>query len=661
MPMNFFEAQDAARRKTKVLVVMFFAAVAAIVTCIYFLLVLILGGEVAWNTKLFLWASLGTLAVVAVGSTYKASQLASGGEVLAQLLGGRLISSDTRDADERRLLNVVEEMAIASGVPVPPVYLMEKESGINAFAAGFSPTDAVVGVTRGTMTALSRDELQGVIAHEFSHILNGDMRLNIRLMGVLHGILLIGILGQWMVRSARYAPRSSDTRASGAILAAILIGLMLMVIGYVGVFFGKLIKSAASRQREYLADASAVQFTRNPSGIAGVLKKIGGLTMGSTLASPNAEQASHMFIADALPRFWLGALATHPPLEDRIRRIEPRWDGRFVRVEPPAKKAPRRREKEEKEDLEKILGPEMTAVLAGGVVAGGGAAPARGAQAQRATAMRSKEILDRVGAPGREHLQYAAQLKAAIPEAVTRAAHEPFGARAVVYAMLLDREKKPRRLQLERLERHADKTVYQETLKLAPEVETLPDETRLPLVDIAIPALSRLSPAQYEAFRKNVRHLVEADEQIDIFEFMLQCVLLRHLEPRFAKKRKPPVVQYYAMKPLASSCARLLSSLAYAGHDEAGRAARAFELGAARVNLSARILPTGEAGLDAVGEAMDVLTKASPQIKRRVLDACIVTTAADGLATIHEAELLRAVADGLDCPVPPFLPGQDVG
>jgi hypothetical protein len=264
-----------------------------------------------------------------------------------------------------------------------------------------------------------------------------------------------------------------------------------------------------------------------------------------------------------------------------------------------------------------------------------------------------------VGAPGREHLRYAARLKAAIPEAVVRAAHEPFGARAVVYALLLNREKNFRRLQLARLEHHADKAVYKETLKLASEVEALPDETRLPLVDMAIPALSRLSPAQYGAFRKNVRHLVEADEQVDIFEFMLQCILLRHLEPHFTKL-KPPVVQYHAMKPLADSCARLLSSLAYAGHDEAGQAARAFELGAARVNVSTRILPTGEAGLDAVGEALDVLAKAAPQIKRRVLDACIVTTAADGLATIHEAELLRAVADGLGCPVPPFLPGQDM-
>ncbi|UCF81237.1 MAG: M48 family metalloprotease, partial [Acidobacteriota bacterium] len=503
--------------------------------------------------------------------------------------------------------------------------------------------------------------LQGVIAHEFSHILNGDMRLNIRLMGVLHGILLIGVLGYWMVRTVRYAPRSSDMRASAAIFAVVCIGLVLMVIGYVGVFFGKLIKSAASRQREYLADASAVQFTRNPSGIAGALKKIGGMDMGARLVSPNAEQTSHMFIANALSRSWVGALATHPPLEERIRRVEPRWDGRFVRVEPPAKKAPRRRKKEEKEDLETILGPEMTAVLAGGVVAGAGAAPARGARAQRATVMRSKEILARVGAPSEEHLRYAAQLKASIPEAVTGAAHEPFGARAVVYAMLLDREKESRRLQLERLGHNADKTVYKETLKLAPEVETLPDETRLPLVDMSIPALSRLSPVQYGAFRKNIRHLVEADKQIDIFEFMLQCVLLRHLQPRFAKRRKPPVVQYYATKPLAGSCARLLSGLAYAGHDDAGEAARAFELGAARVDLSARILPTGEAGLDAVGEALDVLTKASPKIKRRVLEACIVTTAADGLATIHEAELLRAVADGLDCPVPPFLPGQDVG
>src|SRR5882762_4166566 len=298
--MDFFERQDKARKSTKVLVFYFALAVMCIMAAVYFACLMIFAGasakahrygggpEIAlWNPQVFLFAAAGTLAVVACGSLYKISALSSGGAV-AESLGGRLVNPNTTDADERKLRNVVEEMALASGVPVPQVYVMDEESGINAFAAGHSPSDAAVCVTRGCMKLLKRDELQGVIGHEFSHILNGDMRLNLRLMGVIFGILCLAIIGRVLIR----------TRGKKNPLP--LLGLALIIIGWVGVLFGRLIQAAVSRQREFLADASAVQFTRNPSGLAGALKKIGGIAGGSQLQSDRAEEASHLFFANGL-------------------------------------------------------------------------------------------------------------------------------------------------------------------------------------------------------------------------------------------------------------------------------------------------------------------------------------------------------------------------
>src|SRR6185503_5521388 len=275
-----------------------------------------------------------------VGSLYKIAALRSGGQAVGRLLGGRPLQPNTRDFKERRLLNVVEEMALASGLAVPTVYVLDQEKGINAFAAGFGPGDTVIGVTRGCLDLLSRDELQGVIGHEFSHALNGDMRLNLRLMGLLHGILVIAMIGYWILRtsggsSSSSSSGSSSKKSSGNQLA--FLGLAFMVIGGIGVFFGRLIKSAVSRQREFLGDAAAVQFTRNPSSIAGALKKIGGLAAGSRIVNSHAEEASHLFFGNGMGKGFSvkldDMLATHPPLADRIKRIEPDFDGKLPAVD----------------------------------------------------------------------------------------------------------------------------------------------------------------------------------------------------------------------------------------------------------------------------------------------------------------------------------------
>ncbi len=680
--MDFFGRQDAARRKTTRLVFLYVIAVAMIITAVYFAFsvsfigVRSKGGrwdwDKLWDAELFAWVAGSTLLVVVLGTWYKMSQLRQGGRAVATQLGGRLVQRSTRDPVERKLLNVVEEMAIASGTAVPAVYLLDKESGINAFAAGLTTSDAVVAVTRGCATRLSRDELQGVVAHEFSHILNGAMRLNMRLMGVLNGILVLGILGYVVLRVAPYLMRSSGRGSSrgkgaalGVALAIALFGLILMVIGYVGVFFSKLIKSAVSRQREYRPDASAVQFTRQPLGRAGALKKIGGMHSGSRIRSPRAQEASHLFFANGLGSAMIGLMATHPPLLDRVRRIEPGFDGNFARFAPTPVEAERARV-DKKAKAKAAMSPL-------GILTGQTVMPSRGGLAGPATAAvvldalryraRAAEVIASVGAPGPEHVKRAGELVAGIPGRLARAVEDPRGAMAAVYCLMLNKEAEPRRKQIARLEQHATEPVRRETLALAPAAERMSLEARLPLVDLAIASLRELSRKQFDEFAANVRHLIAADERVDLFEFVLSRVILRHLAPAFGRA-KAPAARYFSIRPLAGDCGVLLSALAHRGaHDGAVDSAEAAEVYAVGVALlgmkrAPAILPREHCGLDAVDAALGKLACASPGIKKRVLRACVACVGADDTVTIEEAELLRAVADSLGCPVPPLLPSE---
>ena len=441
--MDFFEHQAVARRNTGILVFYFCLAVMLIVAGTYLASAVIFNVAQSrsdprsgsplelWDPTLCLCVAGITLTVIALGSLYKTLELRSGGAAVAETLGGRLIDSSTRDLDKRIVLNVVEEMAIASGTPVPPVYLLDEEKGLNAFAAGYSPDDAVIGVTRGCVQYLSRDELQGVIAHEFSHILNGDMRLNIRLIGIVHGILVIALTGYVLIRmlgsSSRHSRSSSDRGKGGGALAAIfLFGLALCVIGYVGVFFGRLIKSAVSRQREFLADSSAVQFTRSPDGIAGALKKIGGLARGARVESPRAEQISHMFFGNALKASFLNAMSTHPPLDVRIQRIEPSFDGKYPKVA---------RLRRTKADLHPTR-PEVDRQAQ--AIQGRKAAASSVGRRRHSFPFEPAQAIGGVGSPNLQHFTYAAALIASMPEPMVEAARESFGARAVIYGLLLD-------------------------------------------------------------------------------------------------------------------------------------------------------------------------------------------------------------------------------
>ena len=642
--MDFFEHQHVARRKTGRLVVLFLVAVTGIVTATYIALASVITYYSAqeepfqpgmlWNVELLVWTSLGVVLVIFLGSLYKTAMLRAGGRAVAEALGGVLVDRESGDGKVRRLLNVVEEMALASGTAVPPVYVLDEE-GINAFAAGFSPDDAVIGVTRGTVERLSRDELQGVIAHEFSHILNGDMRLNIRLIGVIHGILVIGLIGWVLLRSAMYSGAVRSRRSDrGNPLPLILLGVALMVIGFLGMFFGNLIKAAVSRQREFLADSSAVQFTRNPGGIGGALRKIAGFEQGSRVENPQAAEVSHMFFSQGFTSWLGGLLATHPPLAERIRRIDPALADGSPAARPQRRRAP------------------GLAASAAGFAAGAAGTPAPEAPPVQASA------LSLAGQPAQAHLDYARQVIEGLPEPLRIAAHETYGARAVVYALLLDPERKPRKKQLRHLEQHADRPVYEETRALQPLAERLDRAARLPLVEMALASLRELSASQYEPFRENVVALIRADDEVDAFEWLLHRLIIGHLEPQFTPRRKP-AVRHRSLRPVLRHSASLLSVLAHAGHDDAGEAERAFQEGASHLGVGRlESLPRERSGFENLEEVLDELGGLAPRRKRQVLEACAACIAADRQITVDEAELFRAVSSALDCPVPPIFPGQ---
>jgi Zn-dependent protease with chaperone function len=653
--MDFFASQDRARRNTGLLIFYFAIAVALIVASVYLVIAAAFLGlgdysqrPSLWNPELFMLVALGTIAVVSLGSLYKISSLSSGGHTVAELFGGRLIDTATTDPKQRRVLNVVEEMAIASGTPVPPVYLLADERGINAFAAGFAPSDAVITVTQGTVDLLTRDELQGVVAHEFSHILRGDMRLNIRLMGVLYGILVISMIG-WIIfrttagASSRMYARDSNRKGGNPLP---LVGLALFVIGYVGVFFGKLIKSAVSRQREFMADASAVQFTRNPDGIAGALKKIGGARSGSRIRNAEAEEASHMFFGDAMAQTLFSWMATHPPLAERIRRIDPRFDGMF----PEVAAAPF---EQGSAAAESPVAAELVsrAVDAGPIVS-------KAAAASATVPFGPQQVAGHVGAPRPEHVDYAAALLASLPVALTDMLHETTGARAVVYALLLDNDQDVRQRQLagfHELELR-EPGLSEQVAKAAAVTSSLGAGSRLPIVELAIPALRLLSPNQFADFDRMVRQLVEADRRMSLFEYALQRMLLRHLAPRFTG-RTPPRVKYQSLAAVGAQATCLLSVLAYAGNDDDAGARAAFEAGVKQCfgpGTASSMIARGDARLKALDASLSILAQASSGIKRRVLTGCTAAITVDGRVTVEEGELLRAIADSLDCPMPPL-------
>jgi Zn-dependent protease with chaperone function len=643
--MNFFESQDRMRENTTLLVVLFVLAVVALIIMTNLLVMIVFGfidsqqlrdggtliRQMDWQT--FVAVGAGVSVVVFAGSLYKIIALSAGGKVVAESLGGQLIPQNAQDLNQRKLLNVVEEMAIASGTPAPPVYLLANEPGINAFAAGLSPRDAVIGVTQGTIDHLSREQLQGVIAHEFSHIFNGDMRLNIRLMGVLNGILILGIIGYYLLYSASSSSRRrTSNKAAGGILA---LAVGLMVIGFAGTFFGALIKASVSRQREYLADASAVQFTRNPNGIAGALKRIGGLESGSKVENPGAPEVSHAFFAQGISGFTQRLAATHPPLAKRILRIDPHWDGNFDYSDRTDSAQPEAQAGESETTTRRAVADKVAAVLAGAAVADVMAA------------------IDQIGNPKQEAIDHARSLLSELSTAVKEAAREPYGARAVIYSLVLDKGQEARARQLKRLQDHADPDVYALTLALMPQVDALDIQFRLPVIDIAIPALKQLSLSQYKSFRGNLTALIEMDSRVDLLEWSLQKILFNHLDGQFFNLARMEA-RYSHPGQLRKEIELVLSVMAHAGAQNQNDMEEAFGAAAEALESSGlALLAKNKIRISDLDLALGKLEKLKPLAKSRLLKACVASIGHDQRASAVEVELLRAFAAVLDCPMPP--------
>ncbi|MCK6457763.1 MAG: M48 family metallopeptidase [Phycisphaerae bacterium] len=642
--MNFFRQQDAARRRTGLLIVIFALCVVALILSVQVALATLLKffelgprlgeGFDPWNPRLVAMVAVIVGGAVLMGGLNKFLALREGGATVALALGGRPLLPGGATSTERRLLNVVEEMAIASGTPVPPVYVLDEERGINAFAAGYDANDAIIGVTRGCIERLERDELQGVVAHEFSHILNGDMRLNIRLISVLHGMMAIALVGNAIVRgsleTARHARRAKNT---APILIGLVVGAVLSVLGSLGVFFGRLLQCAVSRQREYLADASAVQFTRHPDGLAGALKKIGATRYGSVLLAPGTDEISHLLFSDGLRRRFslTSLLSTHPPLELRIRRLDPSFDGKF----------PSR---------------PTTAELAAMAARTAPFAPTTAPRPRPPEGLPPEAIVARVGDTQPSDLLYGEELLAAIPLEIRDAAAQPLSATAIVYCMLMNAEPDARARQKQLVREQVDRPVRQEMVRLFAAARRLDPRMRLPVVELAVSALRGTSPAQCERLLEIIDRLADADEQQSVFEFCLRVIVRRRLAHVLTGARHR-AVQYYSITALEDEVSLVLSLLA--GASGSNREA-AFRIGAARVRLPrGRQLeqhdPKRCAYLD-VRAALDKIAAAVPQVREAILDACAHCVLADRVATVREAELLRAVAIAIGCPLPPFLP-----
>ncbi len=645
--MDFFEEQAQARKRTVRLAVLFAIAVVGVMAAVYVLAQIVyslvstdvqgvaymtgryesITGLVSafWNPAVFLFACTSTGVVVGLGSLYKTAQLRDGGSALARSLGGRQVEPDSTKLEERRLLNVVEEMAIASGVPTPDVFVLDREPGINAFAAGKTTSDAAIGVTHGTLQLLRRQELQGVIAHEFSHILNGDSRINLRAIGLLHGIFLLALIGRFLLRGSR----TSSKKEGGGVL---LVGLGLLVIGSVGVFFGRMLQSAISRQRELLADASAVQFTRDADGLAGALKKIGGAAPGSYLGTPKADEASHIFFSDAIRRLRLfaGIFRTHPPLELRIRKLEPYWDGQFPEVEVPQ--------------------------IADGLSTPPDSPPGDvTAFAEAPTEEAVSQAIAHIGSPRPEQIVFARSLHAALPEMWRHAVHQAPMAQAMVFGLLLAHDEGLRGAEIVALAELTDPQTADLSLRFHSEASNLASAEKIALIDMMMPTLRTLSLSEYHRFRGAVDVLMRSDRRIDLFEYTLSRMIQRHLT-RYFEGMGPTPVRFRSLKKLLPDARVLLSTLARVGSRTEDDAIRAFHHGARALQLfEAEIMPLSDYRLSAVDEALRRYDAAAPALKKSIMLACAATVMADDEVTDREAELLRAIGDGLDCPVPPFV------
>lgn len=653
--MNFFEHQHRAHRQSLLLIVLFLIAVTLFVTAVCLVVAYVYwygsnslgfgltGGPGQLGPGFFVLVSTVTLLIIFGATLWKISQLSKGGRVVAEMLGGERVDPGGSDPAKRRLINVVEEMAIASGTPVPAIYLLETD-GINAFAAGFSPSQAVIGVTRGCMELLSRDELQGVIAHEFSHILNGDMRLNMRLIGVLHGILVIGLLGQALMRGtfkrSRYRYRYLDSdpvrrRGGGGAWQTFLAGLALMTVGYFGVLMGNLIKAALSRQREFLADASAVQFTRDADGIANALRKIRSHVSAARLTGPNSEQMSHLFFGEAVTGGFTNLLSTHPPLDERIRRIRPRL---VIDRDPPPGSG-----------IENLKRAGEVPRFSGFAADNPAVNPAAISGLRPLTA---DQVVESVGSPLPEHLLQAKQVHQAVPPELAKMIHQPAGARALLMALLLDAPLNKNPAQQQLLAAQGDTAAVGRINVCYQLLEKLPVDGRLAVLDMALPAMTMLNQTIINEHLGLMRQLLMASRPIGLREYAVFAISRAQL----AKPSKPGRRVYHRrLQPLIADVAVVAGLLARVGHAKVVVAEHAYTAAMAKVGVTGAELPSREvATVSALDRSLRRLVDLALMPKMKLISALATAVLYDDEVRIEELELLRAICEILDCPLPPL-------
>ena len=643
--MNFFAQQDRARTHTKRMLFLFALAVIAIVAAVDFVMLVAFGaigrhGAHGSPAGALVLSTIIVLAVIGLSTLYKVSTLRGGGAAVARQFGATQIEEGTGDFAHRRLRNVIEETAIASGVPVPQIFLLPDEPGINAFAAGYTPADAAITVTQGCLDKLNRDELQGVIAHEFSHVLNGDMRLNIRLMGVVFGILVIGIAGRKLMEN------TGRSRDSGGVVA---FGIAILIIGYIGVFFGRLIKAGISRQREYLADASAVQFTRQTIGIAGALKKIGGLAEGSKLGSAETEEVSHMLFGDGIG--YSALFATHPPLEARIKVLEPTFNPReFAQI---AKAWSEPVQVGDAQDAQ----VSISGFAPAGYAAGAAAAAKRSVlpQAGAQIALTPKKVVKQVAQPGSDDYQAATAIHMTISERLRTFAYMAERSAQVIFALALDSADDVREKQLRILEQGYDAAMRAGVEEIAGEVAGLHPMQRLPLAQLAFPALRRRPRPQLQSFLTTLNELIRADGRVQLEEYCLAKLVgvqvLDALDPSKAKTSGSN-----KLLDCKREVTDVIAIVARYGNDDAGEAERAYLLGMHEVLPDAIDVYAPPADFAAAfDKALLRLDLLAPMGKELLIKGLTRAIGADGKVAVTEAELLRTVCAALHCPLPPQL------
>ncbi len=658
---GFFQRQASARRNTSLLVLLFLTAVILITLAVALVGYFVTRSEssgLAFHDWLLSHHGLLTAATVVtligVTSLVRWVDLAGGGERVAKMVGARPIDPDTRDQDERRLRNIVEEMAIASGVPVPELYVMDQETGINAFVAGYTPGEAVLVVTHGALTQLSRDELQGVVGHEFSHIFNGDMRINVRLIALLAGILMIGQIGSFLVRMTFYSGHrssrssSNDNRAQAALG---VVGLALVIIGYVGVFFGRLIQAAVSRQRELLADASSVQFTRNPEGIAGALFKI-GLKGGYLDSTSHASDMNHMCFGESARMKFASLLASHPPVEERINRIQP---GMLARLRS------RMRDTQPGADLRAATASDTPAQAAGfanmaSEVVGPLRKPSTSPLASAPQAApQGRKLSERVGTVTKQGEAFANRLLTQLPATFRGLLYTRAGAIQLCYALVIVGDTRDtQQKQLALIPEHPVLGAQADLLgKLLPALQSIGEEVRFPALELAMPALRKLDPEEREALIANVQKLVAADNRMTLFELALTSFLSRHLGSG-ASKAVP--VRYRKYRSVLPAIQKVLSLFARAGTQDAAAAELLYKEAMAGFQSGdgQEAMVLEKVTMRQLQEALTMLNGLSPLLKPAIIDAGGHCIAHDGRVGVREYELMRLVADQIDCPMPPL-------